>query len=159
MGKTLIIAEKPSVMNDLAKALNKALGKFEKKGTGRDIHYENDDAIITSAVGHLVELRGDGGGAERGRNSRGNSTCSRRLPDSITSISLKQSEAKLKKKPELPTRMSIKSSMPASCPPGGQPIFRYIMEIGNIDKPVKRLWMQSMTTGAIISAWGKPPLR
>ena len=44
-------------MNDLAKALNKDLGKFEKVGSGRDIHYENDDAIITSAVGHLVELR------------------------------------------------------------------------------------------------------
>ena len=39
MPKTLIIAEKPSVMNDLAKALSKALGKFNKVGTGRDIHY------------------------------------------------------------------------------------------------------------------------
>ena len=57
MGKTLIIAEKPSVMTDLSKALTKALGKFQKVGTGRDIHFENDKAIITSAVGHLVELR------------------------------------------------------------------------------------------------------
>jgi DNA topoisomerase-3 len=57
MGKTLIIAEKPSVMNDLAKALSQKLGKFKKVGTGREIHFENDDAIITSAVGHLVELR------------------------------------------------------------------------------------------------------
>ena len=57
MPKTLIIAEKPSVMNDLAKALSKALGKFNKVGAGRDIHFENDAAIITSAVGHLVELR------------------------------------------------------------------------------------------------------
>ena len=87
MGKTLIIAEKPSVMNDLAKALNKALGKFEKKGTGRDIHYENDDAIITSAVGHLVELRMPMG--RTGRTSRGNSTSSR--PSPIHSLSIPSS--------------------------------------------------------------------
>ena len=57
MGKTLIIAEKPSVMTDLARALAKPLGKFEKEGSGRDVYFENDKAVITSAVGHLVELR------------------------------------------------------------------------------------------------------
>jgi DNA topoisomerase III len=57
MGKILIIAEKPSVMTDLSKALAKALGKFEKEGSGRDTWFENEGAIITSAVGHLVELR------------------------------------------------------------------------------------------------------
>ncbi|MCP5548802.1 MAG: hypothetical protein H7A50_15655, partial [Akkermansiaceae bacterium] len=54
MGKTLIIAEKPSVMTDLSRALAKPLGKFEKTGKGRDVYFENDAAIITSAVGHLV---------------------------------------------------------------------------------------------------------
>jgi DNA topoisomerase-3 len=48
MSKSLIIAEKPSVAADLAKAL----GKIPKSGD----HYENDDYVITSAVGHLVEL-------------------------------------------------------------------------------------------------------
>ena len=57
MGKILIIAEKPSVMTDLSRALAKPLGRFEKVGSGRDIFYENDAAVITSAVGHLVELR------------------------------------------------------------------------------------------------------
>ena len=57
MGKTLIIAEKPSVMTDLSRALAKIFGKFEKEGKARDAWFENDDAIITSAVGHLVELR------------------------------------------------------------------------------------------------------
>src|SRR5882757_11305631 len=46
--KSFIIAEKPSVAADLAKAL----GKIPKKGE----HYENDEYVITSAVGHLVEL-------------------------------------------------------------------------------------------------------
>ena len=46
--KTLIIAEKPSVAKDLAKAL----GKVKKQGD----FFENDELIISSAVGHLVEL-------------------------------------------------------------------------------------------------------
>src|SRR6056300_1387080 len=59
MSKTLIIAEKPSVATDLSRALAKApeVGKFEKKGKGRDVYFENQGFIITSAVGHLVELK------------------------------------------------------------------------------------------------------
>ena len=49
MAKTLIIAEKPSVAADLARAL----GKVPKKGD----HYENDEYVISSAVGHVVELQ------------------------------------------------------------------------------------------------------
>jgi len=48
MGKALIIAEKPSVASDIAKAI----GKFEK----HEDHFENDQYVITSAVGHLLEL-------------------------------------------------------------------------------------------------------
>jgi DNA topoisomerase-3 len=48
MEKTLVIAEKPSVARDLAKAL----GKFSSK----DDYFENDDMVISSAIGHLVEL-------------------------------------------------------------------------------------------------------
>ena len=56
--KTLIIAEKPSVAGDLSKVLAKNLGSFNKKGKSRDSqYYESDQAIITSAVGHLVELK------------------------------------------------------------------------------------------------------
>ena len=56
--KYLIIAEKPSVATDLSKALSKEFGKFTKKGKSRDATYfECDRAAITSAVGHLVELK------------------------------------------------------------------------------------------------------
>jgi DNA topoisomerase-3 len=48
MGKTLIIAEKPSVASDIAKAL----GKFQKQ----DDYFENDDYVISSAVGHLLTI-------------------------------------------------------------------------------------------------------
>ena len=46
--KKLIIAEKPSVAADIAKVLGKA-----KK---IDDYYENDEYVIASALGHLVEL-------------------------------------------------------------------------------------------------------
>jgi DNA topoisomerase-3 len=48
MSKTLVIAEKPSVASDLARAV----GGFKKEGD----HFENDRYIIASALGHLVEL-------------------------------------------------------------------------------------------------------
>ena len=51
--KTLVIAEKPSVAQDIVKALTPTAGKFEK----HDDHFENDKYVVTSAVGHLVEIQ------------------------------------------------------------------------------------------------------
>ncbi len=51
--KTLVIAEKPSVAQDIVRALTPVAGKFEK----HDDHFENDKYIVTSAVGHLVEIQ------------------------------------------------------------------------------------------------------
>ena len=48
MGKALIIAEKPSVAGDIAKAL----GKFQKQQD----YFENDEYVISSAVGHLLTI-------------------------------------------------------------------------------------------------------
>jgi DNA topoisomerase-3 len=53
MGKTVIIAEKPSVAQDIVRALTPASGKFEKHAD----HFENDRYVVTSAVGHLVEIK------------------------------------------------------------------------------------------------------
>lgn len=152
MGKTLIIAEKPSVMNDLAKALGQKLGKFKKVGTGREIHFENDDAIITSAVGHLVELRMPMG--PNGKKLAWKFDVLPAIPDKFTLDPIEQSEAKLKKVLKFAKRKDVDLIVNA-CDAGreGELIFRYIMDIGEINKPIKRLWMQSMTTGAIVSAW------
>ena len=48
MGKTLVIAEKPSVANDIAKSL----GGFTKHND----YFESDEYVLTSAVGHLLEI-------------------------------------------------------------------------------------------------------
>ena len=53
MSKTIIIAEKPSVAQDIVRALTPVAGKFEKFAD----HFENDSYVVTSAVGHLVEIK------------------------------------------------------------------------------------------------------
>lgn len=154
MGKILIIAEKPSVMTDLSKALAKALGRFEKEGSGRDSWFENDSAIITSAVGHLVELRMPTG--PNGKKLPWNFEVLPAIPERFELDPIPDSEARLKQVLKLAKRKDVDSIVNA-CDAGreGELIFRYIMDIGGITKPVKRLWMQSMTNQAIIDAWEK----
>ncbi len=53
MTKTLVIAEKPSVAQDIVRALTPVAGKFDK----HEDHFENDRYVVTSAVGHLVEIQ------------------------------------------------------------------------------------------------------
>ncbi|MEI6176619.1 MAG: DNA topoisomerase III [Verrucomicrobiota bacterium] len=154
MGKTLIIAEKPSVMTDLSKALAKPLGKFEKQGSGRDIFFENDKAVITSAVGHLVELRMPMG--PNGKKLPWNFAVLPAIPEKFDLDPIPDSEARLKQVLKLAKRKDIDRIVNA-CDAGreGELIFHYIMEIGNIRKPVQRLWMQSMTNNAILEAWSE----
>ena len=51
--KTLVIAEKPSVAQDIVRAMTPTAGKFEK----HDEYFESDSYVVTSAVGHLVEIQ------------------------------------------------------------------------------------------------------
>lgn len=154
MSKTLIIAEKPSVATDLSRALARSLGKFEKKGKSRDAQYfENEHAAITSAVGHLVELKMPTG--PNGKNLPWNNfNVLPAIPIEFELQPIEQSEGRLKHILKLARRKDIDLIVNA-CDAGreGELIFQYILEIGGIKKPVKRLWMQSMTSGAIQLAW------
>ncbi len=154
MGKTLIIAEKPSVMTDLSRALAKVFGKFEKEGKGRDTWFENEQAIITSAVGHLVELRMPTG--PNGKKLPWNFEVLPAIPDNFELDPIPDSETRLKQVLKLAKRKDVDLIVNA-CDAGreGELIFRYIMDIGKVDKPVKRLWMQSMTNQAILDAWDR----
>ena len=51
--KTLVIAEKPSVAQDIVRALTPVAGKFDK----HDEYFESERYVVTSAVGHLVEIQ------------------------------------------------------------------------------------------------------
>jgi len=154
MSKILIIAEKPSVMTDLSKALAKPLGKFEKVGAARDAYFENDNAVITSAVGHLVELRMPTG--PNGKKLPWKFDVLPAIPDKFDLEAKPDTEARLKQILKLARRKDIDSLVNA-CDAGreGELIFQYIIDFGGVTKPTKRLWMQSMTQGAILEAWDK----
>jgi len=154
MGKILIIAEKPSVMTDLSKALAKPLGKFEKVGSARDAYFENDNAIITSAVGHLVELRMPTG--PNGKKLPWNFDVLPAIPARFELEAKPDTETRLKQVLKLAKRKDVDALVNA-CDAGreGELIFQYIVDFGGITKPAKRLWMQSMTQGAILEAWDK----
>jgi DNA topoisomerase III len=144
MGKTLIIAEKPSVALDYARAL----GKFERHGD----YFENDRYIISSAIGHLVEL---GLPAEqdkkRGKWSFQNLPI---IPDEFLLKPIKKTEARYKLLKRLMKREDVDAIINA-CDAGreGELIFRYLMKLAGVKKPLKRLWLQSMTVEAIRSAF------
>jgi DNA topoisomerase-3 len=152
MGKTLIIAEKPSVMTELSRVLAKALGKFEKKGADRDVFFESDTTVIVSAVGHLVELRMPMG--PNGKKLPWNFQVLPAIPEQFELDPKPDSEARLNQVLKLARRKDVDLLVNA-CDAGreGELIFRYIMDFGGITKPVKRLWMQSMTNDAILEAW------
>ncbi len=143
--KTLVIAEKPSVAGDLARAL----GKVPKKGD----HHENDEYVITYALGHLVELE---------------------MPEDIDKK--KYGFWRLETLPILPAKFGLKpiedskerftavkkllarkdiGQVVNACDAGreGELIFAYLYQLTKCRLPVKRAWMQTMTTEGIRAAF------
>jgi DNA topoisomerase-3 len=140
MGKTLIIAEKPSVAGDISKAL----GKFEKNAD----FYENDDYVISSAVGHLLTIAVP----EQFEVKRGKWTFANLpvIPPHFDLLPIEKSEARLKVLTKLIKRKDV-TALVNACDAGreGELIFRYIVQYSKSDKPIQRLWLQSMTPAAI----------
>jgi len=140
MAKKLIIAEKPSVAGDIARAL----GGFKKQ----DDFYESDDYVITSAVGHLLELVApDQYEVKRGKWSFAHLPV---IPPHFDLRPLEKTEARLKLITRLLKRKDVDGIINA-CDAGreGELIFRYIVKHAKTTKPIERLWLQSMTPTAI----------
>ncbi|MFM8364658.1 MAG: DNA topoisomerase III [Verrucomicrobiota bacterium] len=140
MSKSLIIAEKPSVARDLAKAL----GKF----TAMDDFLENDRHIITSAVGHLVELcLPNEMDKKRGKWSFANLPI---IPEHFDLKPIEKSLSRLNLVKRLLKRADV-SEVVNACDAGreGELIFHYIIKLAGCKKPTRRLWLQSMTPEAI----------
>ncbi len=138
--KTLVIAEKPSVMNDIAKAL----GGFVK----HDDYLESDDMVVTSAVGHLLELVvPEEYDVKRGKWSFAHLPM---IPPHFDVQPIEKTEKRLKAVVKLIKRKDIGAIINA-CDAGreGELIFRYIAQYAKAKQPVQRLWLQSMTTQAI----------
>lgn len=126
--------------------------KFEKIGQGRDYYFENTTHVITSAVGHLVELKMPTG--PNGKNLPWNFKVLPAVPKVFELQPIEQSATRLKQVLKLCRRKDI-SNIINACDAGreGELIFRYILELGKIKKPNQRLWMRSMTNQAILDAW------
>jgi DNA topoisomerase-3 len=140
MGKTLIIAEKPSVASDISKAL----GKFQK----HEDYFENDQYVISSAVGHLLELVcPDGVEAAKGKWTF---KCLPVIPPHFDLQPIERSENRLKVLKKLIKRPDVTALINA-CDAGreGELIFRNIIRYTKASQPVQRLWLQSMTPAAI----------
>lgn len=143
--KKLVIAEKPSVASDIARTLGKA-----KK---HDDYYENDDYVISSAVGHLIELPMPADIDKKyARWSLSN------LPILPEKFELKPIEKTKKKFQELKKLMGRKDidGVINACDAGreGELIFTYIYEVAKCKLPRERLWLSSMTPDAIREAFG-----
>src|SRR5438874_1785126 len=140
MGKSLIIAEKPSVASDIAKAL----GGFKKQ----EDYFESDQYVLSSAVGHLLELCVP----EQFEVKRGKWTFANLpvIPPHFDLRPIERNESRLKVLLKLIKRQDVDTLVNA-CDAGreGELIFRYIVQYSKANKPIKRLWLQSMTHAAI----------
>lgn len=141
MGKTLIIAEKPSVARDIAAAI----GGFSKGSHC----LEKADVLITNAIGHLVELHVPEA-EETGRD--------------LASLPIIPANFGLRAKPDSKSQFAIVKSLMNSadvttvvnaCDAGreGELIFRLIYDLAKCKKNIRRMWLQSMTSVAIKDAW------
>jgi DNA topoisomerase III len=142
MGKTLVIAEKPSVGRDIAAALP---GAFDKD----EAFLESDEYVITWAVGHLVELVEPEDYDEKLKKWR-----MADLPIIPDAFQLRPRDAKAKKQLKAIHKLLKREDVDRvinACDAGreGELIFAYIWDTSGADKPVERLWISSMTKQAI----------
>jgi DNA topoisomerase-3 len=143
--KSLIIAEKPSVAADLARAL----GKVPKQGD----HFENDEYVISSAVGHLVELEMPEDIDKKLYGFWRLETLPI-IPKQFGLKPIEESKDRFGQLKKLLARKDI-SEVINACDAGreGELIFTYIYQLAKCKLPVKRAWMQTMTNSGIIEAF------
>jgi DNA topoisomerase III len=147
MSKTLVIAEKPSVGRDLARVLPGAFAKH-------DGYLEGPDHVVTWAVGHLVQLAEPDEYDPRYKKWR-----MADLPILPERFKLVVRDERSRKQMAVVKRQLARDDVETvvnACDAGreGELIFAYLYEKAGIRKPVKRLWLQSMTRAAIADAFG-----
>jgi len=144
MTKSLIIAEKPSVAQDIVRALTPTAGKFDK----HDEYFESEGYLVTSAVGHLLEIKApEEFDVKRGKWSFANLPV---IPPHFDLNPIDKSKGRLGAIMKLVKRKDVGELINA-CDAGreGELIFRLIQQHSKSKHPVRRLWLQSMTPAAI----------
>lgn len=160
MSKTLVIAEKPSVAQDIVRALTPTAGKFER----HEDHFENEHYVVTSAVGHLVEIQApEEFDVKRGKWSFAHLPV---IPPYFDLKPVDKTRGRLNAVVKQARRKDVGALINA-CDAGreGELIFRLIEQYAGsgadakpgargLGKPVQRLWLQSMTPQAIRDGFG-----
>ena len=149
MSKTLVIAEKPSVAQDIVRALTPVAGKFEKY----EDHFENEQYVVTSAVGHLLEIQApEEFDVKRGKWSFTHLPV---IPPRFDLKPVDKTKSRLAAVVKQAKRKDV-THLVNACDAGreGELIFRLIEQYaggakGGLGKPIQRLWLQSMTPQAI----------
>jgi DNA topoisomerase-3 len=143
MTKTLIIAEKPSVALDISRAL----GGFTREGD----YFENEHFVLSSSVGHLLSLIAPNDPV-KGKWSFNH------LPVIPPQFEINPSDKKAGERLKMLVKLIKRKDVSAlinACDAGreGELIFRYIQQYAGQNKPVQRLWLQSMTQDVIREAF------
>src|SRR5215213_472389 len=148
MPKTLVIAEKPSVGRDLAGALPDSFKSSKDK-----TYLEGDEFVISWAVGHLVGLAPPDDYDAKLKKWRFAD-----LPILPERFKLVPNDERAQKQLLVLHRLMRDDEVDLivnACDAGreGELIFAYVLETAGVDKPVKRLWLSSMTRTAIREAF------
>jgi DNA topoisomerase-3 len=152
MPKTLVIAEKPSVGRDLVRVLP---GAFEKRGGKGEEYLEGPEHVVTWAVGHLVQLADPDEYDEKYKKWR-----MADLPIVPDRFKLVVRDERSKKQMNVVKRLLARDDVDQvvnACDAGreGELIFAYLYEKAGSRKPVRRLWLNSMTKSAIEAAFAE----
>jgi DNA topoisomerase-3 len=145
MSKTLLVAEKPSVGQDLARVLP---GSFKKQ----EGFLEGPDHVVTWAVGHLVQLA-----EPEAYDAKFKSWRMGDLPIVPDRFKLVVRDERSRKQMSVVTKQLGREDIEEvvnACDAGreGELIFAYLYEKAKGKKPVRRLWLNSMTNAAMKSA-------
>src|SRR3954470_9133223 len=146
MGKTLVIAEKSSVGRDVARVLPGPFAKHEG-------FLEGPEHIITWAVGHLVQLAEPDEYDPKFKKWKMTD-----LPIVPDRFKLVVRDERSKKQMSVITQLLKRDDVDLvinACDAGreGELIFAYVYEKAGGKKPIKRLWLNSMTTQAMRDAF------
>src|SRR3979409_2110383 len=144
MSKKLIIAEKPSVAADIARAL----GGFTRKSD----HFESDEYVLSSAVGHLLELvLPEEYDVKKGKWSFAKLPV---IPPHFDLAPIERSQDRLNQLLRLLKRKDV-AALVNACDAGreGELIFRYLVQHARAKKPIERLCVQCMTKKCHISGF------
>lgn len=138
--KQVVLAEKPSVGRDIARVLN-----CTKKANG---YYEGSTYIVTWALGHLVTLADPGAYDDAYKTWRLEDLPM--LPDQMKLVVMKQTSKQFHTVKRLLNRSDVESIVVATdAGREGELVARWILEKAHVKKPIKRLWISSVTDQAI----------